>query len=446
MNKKGIKNWSTTKLLTLGFAVIVMMGTLLLELPIATRDGSRLDFLDALFTATSATCVTGLVVFDTYTKFSLFGQVVILLLIQIGGLGFITVALFFSLVIHRRIGLRERAWMADGVGSLHLTGIVRMGKRILLGTFFFEGIGAVLLSIRFIPVYGFWDGLWFSIFHSISAFCNAGFDLMGASEAFSSLTAFYNDPLVILTISTLIIVGGIGFIVWTDFVDCKFDIRKISYHTKVVLSVTAVLLAAGTIVFFFSEKEAAMAGMSEKERLLASFFQSVTPRTAGFNSIDIASLSYAGNVFTMFLMFVGAAPGGTAGGVKITTFIVVVAAMYASQRKNADTVLGHYRIDEETTKRAFCNTAVYCGFVSIGVFVLCTQKIDVSTAIFESLSAIGTVGLGLVEGQDMTVISKIVLILLMYTGRVGSLTVFVALTKKQNAKGFRKPVKKILIG
>lgn len=446
MKLTGLKNWSSTRLLAVGFTILILFGTILLELPVSTRGNTGLSFMDALFTATSATCVTGLSLFDTYTNFTLFGQIVILFLIQIGGLGFITVAMLFSLATHRRIGLRMRSWLADGIGSLQLTGIVRMVRRVLLGTALFEGAGTMLLSIRFVPEFGFRKGLWFSLFHSVSAFCNAGFDLMGTIEPSSSLTGFYDDPLVILTISALIILGGIGFIVWTDIVDCKYQIKKLNYHSKVVMTFTAVLLVAGTVLFYFSERKASMSGMDRGERILSSFFQSVTPRTAGFNSINLSSLSSAGQILTMILMFIGAAPGGTGGGVKITTFLVALASMYASHKKKNDTVIGQFRIDDDTIRGAFCSITTYISITAVGVFILCTQGIDVSKSIFECLSAIGTVGLSSVDAHYLNSITKFVIIVLMYTGRVGSLTVFLALSSKENNNGLRKPVGKLLVG
>lgn len=439
-----LKNWRTTRLLTIGFALVILFGTMLLLLPISTHGGEGISFIDAVFTSTSATCVTGLSLFDTYSKFTLFGQVVILMLIQVGGLGFIMVAVLFSLATHRRIGLRERSLLADGVGSLQLTGVVRMARRIILGTAFFEGFGTMLLAIRFVPRFGLAEGLWISCFHAVSAFCNAGFDLMGILKPSSSLTLYYDDPLVVITIGMLIIIGGIGFVVWTDLMDCNFCIRKMEYHTKVVITSTLILIIGGTFIFYFTEKNASMAGMNFSSRLLSSFFQSVTPRTAGFNTISMSALSDGGKLLTMFLMFIGAAPGGTGGGVKITTFIVILATAYASQNNSKDTVIGQHRIHPDTVSRAFCTVTSYVSITLLGIFIVCTQGISLADSAFECISAIGTVGLS--SGiTSMTGLSKMVLILLMYIGRLGSLTVFMAMSSKNSKGGFRNPVGRLLV-
>ncbi|BAL00870.1 Ktr system potassium uptake protein KtrB [Oscillibacter valericigenes Sjm18-20] len=446
MNFLKIKSWSSTRLLSVGFALIILFGTVLLSLPISSRSGNGLGLLDAAFTAASATCVTGLALFDTYTQFTVFGQVVILLLIQVGGLGFMTVAIFFSLAVHRRIGLRERSLLADGVGSLHLAGVVRMVRRILFGTVVFEGLGTVLLAIRFVPRFGFLRGLWTACFHAVSAFCNAGFDLMGRLQPSSSLTFFYDDPLVVLTIAALIVIGGIGFVVWNDFADCAFHLRKLNYHSKVVITSTLALIAVGAALFFWMEKDASMAGMDMGGRLLSSLFQSVTPRTAGFNTVDTASLSDGGKALTMLLMFIGAAPGGTGGGIKITTFVVIAATAYASLKNKNNTNVGHYCIRVETIGRAFCSVTVYIGITLAGILVLCTQGVALTDAAFECISAIGTVGLSTGVTASLTEVSKLAVILLMYIGRLGSLTVFLAVSGRDAKAGFRYPIGKLLVG
>ena len=336
--------------------------------------------------------------------------------------------------------------LADGVGSLQLTGVVRMARRILAGTAVFEGAGTLLLAIRFVPQFGLARGIWMSLFHAVSAFCNAGFDLLGRLEPSSSLTSYSKDPLVILTIASLIIVGGIGFMVWTNIADCKFDRHKLSYHTKVVLLSTAVLITAGALLFFITEKDASMRGMGIGERLLSSFFQSVTPRTAGFNCVDVASLSSGGKALTVLLMFIGAAPGGTGGGVKITTFITVLAAAVTSQRVCTDTVIGRHRIDNETTMRAFRSVISYIGMTFVGVFILCTQDVEFTDSVFECFSAIGTVGLSTGVTPSLTTGAKLVITLLMYIGRLGSFTVFLAITPKDARSGLKNPLGKLLVG
>lgn len=441
-----LKKMSATQLLALGFLLIIIAGTALLCLPIANRSGRSPGIVDAAFTAVSACCVTGLVVFDTFTQFTGFGQAVILILIQVGGLGFITVATLFSLAANRNIGLRERSLLAEGVGSMQLAGVVRMARRILCGTAALETAGAALLAIRFIPRLGAGRGIWAAVFHSVSAFCNAGFDLMGQLEPYSSLTHFYDDPLVILTVAALIIVGGIGFVVWTDMLDCRFRFASFGFHTKVVLISTLALILGGAALFFFMEGGASMAGMDLGDRLLSSFFQSVTPRTAGFNSIDTASLSPGGQALTMLLMFIGAAPGGTGGGVKITTVAVVMAAAAAMQRRRTDTDVGRYRINEDTIHRAFCSVATYLGVAALAVFVLAVAGTGLREAAFECVSAIGTVGLSLGTTGGLPAVSKAAVMALMYIGRLGSMTVFIAMAGAGPKGGLRNPVGKILIG
>ena len=440
------KKWSATRILAVGFAVIILFGAVLLRMPIANRGGTPIPFFSALFTATSATCVTGLVVYDTWSQFSLFGQAVILLLIQVGGLGFMTVAILFSLALGKRIGLRERSLLTEAVGSLQIGGVVRLVKRTLIGTAIFEGIGALLLSIRFIPLFGLWRGIWFSIFHSVSAFCNAGFDLMGRLAPSSSLTHFAADPLVILTIAGLIIVGGIGFVVWNDLVECRFRMKNLRLHTHVTLTATLALLLMGTVLFLLLEHNGVFSGMSIGERLLSAFFQSVTPRTAGFNSVDIASLTDASKLTTMLLMFVGASPGSTGGGIKTTTLVVAAATVMASLRGSEDVSVRRLRLESDVQRRACCGIAVYGAQALIGMLVLCVQGFAFTDAAFECLSAIGTVGLSTGITPALPALSKLVIILLMYTGRVGSITVFLAVARSISHTKLKNPIGKIIVG
>ncbi|MDD3831715.1 MAG: TrkH family potassium uptake protein [Clostridia bacterium] len=447
MKLKKLKNWSTTRLLAMGFALIIIVGSILLMLPISNKNGQFSNYIDALFTATSATCVTGLIVFDTYTQFTLFGQIIILLLIQVGGLGFISVSALFMFVTRQKIGLRQRFLLADGVGSLELTGVVRMARRILLGTAIFEGTGALILSTRFIPRLGLWQGIWASIFHSVSAFCNAGFDILGQLAPFSSLTLFSHDPVVILTIALLIIIGGIGFIVWSNLVDCKFNIKKISFHSKTVIISTLSLIIIGTFGYLFTEKTATMLDMNVGDRLLSSFFMSVTPRTAGFNSVDISALSGGGQLLTMILMFIGAAPCSTGGGIKVTTFVIIMAMSVSSLRNKQDVSLGNHRIDEKVLRHALCSVVIYFTMTVLGVFILSLQNINILDAMFECISAIGTVGLTNGITPTLPILSRLVIIILMYIGRLGSLTLFLAMVNKNNASNeYKNPIGKVLVG
>ena len=278
---------SQTQYIAFGFFLLIMTGTFLLMLPISSKSGKGMDFLGALFTATSASCVTGLVVADTWTQWSLFGQLVVITMIQIGGLGFITIGVFLSILLRRRIGLRQRGLMQESTSALQIGGIVRLTKKIILGTAIFEGTGALLLAIRFIPQYGFFRGVFYSVFHSISAFCNAGFDLMGHQQPYNSLSAYYDDWLVNLVVMSLIIIGGIGFIVWDDLSKNKLQVHKYLLQTKIVLLVTAFLVFGGGAAFYFLEKDGLMADMSISGKILTSLFSSVTARTAGFNTIDV---------------------------------------------------------------------------------------------------------------------------------------------------------------
>lgn len=441
-----IRQWSAMRIIAVGFAFIILIGGLLLCLPIASRDGGTLPFINALFTSASATCVTGLVVYDTWSQFSVFGQAVILLLIQIGGLGFMAIAILFSLVVGRRIGLRERSLLAEAVSATQVGGVIRLVRRMLIGTAIFEGIGAVLLALRFIPLFGFGRGVWFAIFHSVSAFCNAGFDLMGTLTPSSSLTYFYNDPLVVLTVATLIIVGGIGFVVWNDLIDNKFCLGKLRLHTRAVLFSTLGLLVSGMFFFLLLEHDGVFSEMNIPDRVLSAFFQSVTPRTAGFNTVDMASLSDGGKLVTMLLMFIGAAPGGTGGGIKVTSLVVMAAAVYASLQNREDVSIWHFRLEAETLRRAFCGVAVYIVMTFCGVLVLCTQGLPLADATFECLSAIGTVGLSTGITQALPALSRLAIMLLMFAGRVGSLTVFLAVARSNKCGKLRNPIGKVIVG
>lgn len=436
--------WSPVRILAFGFAVIIITGGILLCLPIASRNGESIPFLNAVFTATSAVCVTGLIVYDTWTQFSYFGQAVILILIQIGGLGFLTAIVGFSMLAHRRIGLGMRSVLAESIGSTQIAGIVRIMKRILIGTAVFEGTGALILSSRFIPKFGVGNGIWFSVFHSVSAFCNAGFDLMGILEERSSLTLFYNDPVVILTIGFLIIIGGIGFVVWNDIWECMGTKNKLCLHSKVAIFSTLILIVGGTVFFLCSESGGVLLKMTPGDKVLSAFFQSVTPRTAGYNSIDIASLSEAGKAFTMLLMLIGAAPGGTGGGIKVTTAAVIGATALSALRMREPSI-GHFRIAAYTVRRAMCGTFVYLIQGMIGIMILCLQGIHFTDACFECLSAIGTVGLTTGITGGLPAISKLTLIILMYMGRIGSMSVFLAVRNKCAAPKLRDPVGQIMV-
>lgn len=350
--KKRKKAMTQTQIIAFGFFIMITIGTILLMLPISSKSGEWTAPIDAMFTATSASCVTGLVVFDTYTHWTLFGQLVLLLLIQIGGLGFMTIATLFSLLMRRKIGLKERELMQESVSTLHIGGVVKLTKKILVGTLIFEGTGALFLSFRFIPMFGFWEGLYNSIFHSISAFCNAGFDLMGRFEQYSSFCRFYGDPLINLVLMSLIVIGGIGYLVWDDVSVHRLKLRRYRLHTKIVLSITAILIVGSAILFYWFEQNRLFADMNAGEKVLASLFSAVTPRTAGFNTVDTAALSESSKVLTMLLMFIGGSPGSTAGGIKTTTFIVILAFAFTEMKHEHGCNIFKRRLEGESIRRA----------------------------------------------------------------------------------------------
>lgn len=440
-------HFNSKQSLAFGFAFIILIGSVILMLPISNRSGEAIPFLSALFTSASATCVTGLVVYDTWTQFTIFGQAVIIVLIQIGGLGFMTFAILFSMALGKRIGLKERSYLMEAFCAMQIGGVVRLVRRILLGTLIFEGAGAFLLSIRFIPVFGPSKGIWYGVFHSVSAFCNAGFDLMGAIEPYSSLTPFSNDVIVNLTVMSLIIVGGVGFVIWDDVARNRWRFSRYNLHTKVTLAFIGAILAVSTALMLILENEAAFSGMSSPEKLLAALFQSVTPRTAGFNTVDTASMSESGTFFTILLMIIGAGPGSTAGGIKITTFAVILLSILTNVRNRTDVNSFNRRIEPDLVKRAFVSTGFYLMLAFCGcLIILAIQELTLRDVMFETFSAIGTVGLSMGITRELAPLSQIVIIILMYSGRVGSLTVFMSVMDNKSSKQLRNPAEKMIIG
>ncbi len=436
-----------TKVITIGFALLILLGAFLLMLPIASKSGEWTPFTNALFTSTSATCVTGLIVYDTFTHWSLFGQAVIITLIQIGGLGFMTIITMFSFLLKRRIGLRERRLLMESSGSPELKGVIRMIRKILYGTFITEAVGAVLLSIRFIPRMGVLRGIYNAVFHSVSAFCNAGFDLMGRFEAFSSLTLFYDDILVNLTICGLIIIGGVGFIVWNDIFTLRTKLSKYSLHSKVVIVTTGVLILLGTLLFYIFERKGVLADMPEYKRILVSFFQSVTARTAGFNTADLSAISHSAVVIFCMLMFIGGSPGSTAGGVKTTTFAVLVLSAVASARRSSSITVFKKRLEEKTARQASAVVVIYVLALSAAIMVMCAaEPFSLKEIVFEAVSAMGTVGVTMGITPELTVISKYIIILLMYAGRIGGLTLMLTLAEKRKQVAVKRPSEQVLIG
>lgn len=447
MHKLKKPNFTYSQISAISFMSIILIGALLLTLPISSRSGEATPFIDALFTSASATCVTGLVVYDTYTHFSLFGQIVILSLIQIGGLGFMIIATLFSLMLKRKIGLKERGMLQESVSTIHIGGIVRHTKHILFGTVIFEAIGAIILALRFYPDMGLKQGLYNGVFHSISAFCNAGFDLMGRFEPSSSLTLYSGDIVVNLVIMSLIVVGGVGFLVWEDIFTNKLKFCKYRLHTKIVLVVTATLIIVPAIIFYSIERTNSFAGMGTTESWLASFFQSITPRTAGFNTVNIAELSEGSILLTIILMVIGGSPGSTAGGVKTTSFAVIILSLMASIRHTEDINVFNRRLERDVIKKAYDVITIYFMCCALAVLLICAlQPFGLKEVFFEVVSALSTVGMSTGITPELNSLSRVIITLLMFFGRVGSLSVALVFSEKKEYIPIRKPVEKISIG
>lgn len=428
--KKISKNLSSSRIIILGFAGAILLGSLLLMLPFATRDGGGASFMDALFTATSAVCVTGLVVQDTATYWTVFGQGIILLLIQIGGMGVVTVAVAVFVASGKRIGLKERSTMQEAISANHVGGIIRLTGFIVKAAVCFELLGAIVMAPTFCREFGTVRGIWYAVFHSISAFCNAGFDLMGDRAPYSSLTHFAASPSINLTIMCLIVIGGIGFLTWEDIWTKKFRIRKYRMQTKVILTTTALLILAPAVYFFLNEFQ----DMPPGQRVLCALFQAVTPRTAGFNTVDLGLLSGHAIGVIVSLMLVGGSPGSTAGGFKTTTLAVMLSSAVSVFRRREHVHFFGRRIDDVTVQSAMAVLSMYLVlFLGGGFFISHMEGLPLSECLFEAASAVATVGLTLGITPDLGLASRFVLILLMYIGRVGGLTlIFAALPGKKS--------------
>ncbi len=444
-----LKNFlsKTNRTIAAGFLLIILLGALLLALPVSNRDGEWLRFFDALFVSCSAACVTGLLIVDTWTKFSGFGQLVILLLIQTGGLGFMTIVILFSMALRQPVGLQQRGALMESISSLRLGGVVRLAKRILFGTLIFEGLGTALLYVRFRGLFGPLKGLWYALFHAVSAFCNAGFDLMGVIEPYTSLTPFADDALVNLTVMGLVIAGGIGFIVWDDIITNQWNFRRYSLHAKVMLTWTAALVAAGTALIFVMEREAAMADMGFGERLLASLFQSVTCRTSGFNTVELESLSSGGRFVTVLLMFIGAGTGSSGGGVKVTTIAVLLLCMKAFLRGSEDVDIYGRRMPAAVVQRAGVGVSIYALLTAVGgIIILLAQELPLGKVLFEEIAALSTTGMSLGLTRELETVPRLVIMALMYCGRIGSLTLFMGISENHAKPKLRNPEGKIIVG
>ncbi len=439
--------FSKVQIIALSFLGIIVAGTLLLLLPFATREGESTTLLDAAFTAVSATCVTGLIVHDTFRHWTLFGQLVILVMIQLGGLGLMAFSVTFSLLLRRRIGLKERGILQESVNTLQIGGIVKLVRQMLLGTLLFEGLGALLLSIRFIGDFGVGKGLYYGIFHSISAFCNGGFDLMGVREAGSSMTYYAGDPLVNLTLIALIMIGGTGFLVWDDLLKNKWHFRRYRLHTKLVLSMSAILLFGGALLFYLLERGGILAGEPVGKQILLSLFQSATTRTAGFNTAKTAALGDSSKLWMAMLMFVGGNPGSTAGGIKTTTLAVLLIYLRSTLRRTKGAEMFGRRLEEEAVKRAAAILTLSLMLDLFGTLALTAlEQLPLADVLFEVVSALGTVGISVGITGGLSAVSKLILMFLMYCGRMGSLTFALIFTENRQTSPAQKPTERISVG
>jgi trk system potassium uptake protein TrkH len=437
---------SPPRILVLGFAAIILLGASLLMLPFAHTEAGTPRFIDALFTATSATCVTGLVVVDTGTYWTTWGQIIILTMIQIGGLGFMTMATLFAIVLKRRISLKERLVLQEAFNQTSIEGIIRLVRKVVLYALTIEVVGAILFAIRFAFDMPFGRAIYKGIFHAVSFFNNAGFDIMGD---YRSLVDYVGDPLVNIVTMLLIILGGLGFIVLADLVEIRNPKRKLSLHSKVVLSMSAFLIVAGALIIFLFEFSNAktMGPLGFGEKILAAFMQSVSPRTAGVNSLDLGALRQATQFIIVILMFIGASPGSTGGGIKTTTFTALVGAVIAMVRGKEDVVLFKYRLAQERVYKALTVTLFAFGLVILATMILSTTEDHTFLMIlFEVTSAFGTVGLTLGLTAQLTLAGKIIIILMMFIGRLGPLTLTYALGPKQGRPLYRNAEGKIIIG
>ena len=382
---------------------------------------------------------------DTATHWSFFGQVVILVLIQIGGIGFMSLITLFSFFVRHQVSLHERRLLLQSTGALHMSSVMASFRHLLLGTFLIEGIGAVILAARFCPIYGE-NGVWYAIFHSVSAFCNAGIDLIGTADM-PSLMGYANDPLVTGTVMLLIVMGGLGFLVWHDLLKSRFRFRKMELHTKLVLTFTGALILSGALLFYLMERKASMADMGEGQKLWNALFQSVTTRTAGFVTFDQASLSDSGSLVSMLLMFIGGSPGSTAGGVKTTTLLVFLLCSWNLAHNRESVTVFRRRIDNRIVRQAGAVICFYMLMILAATVLICAiEPFGLREVSYEVTSAMATVGLSMGMTSSLTVISKLILIVLMYAGRLGGLSLFLALSEAEEQAPIKRPVEKILIG
>jgi len=437
-------------ILVLGFLAVIMLGTVLLVLPGAAKNGQSIGFFHSLFTATSAVCVTGLVSVDTGTTFSPFGQIVLLILIQVGGLGFMVFATMLMSMLGRKISIKGRMLIRESMNSASLSDLGKVTRLYLTLSLAIETAGTVLLGIRFVPLYGWKNGIWMAVFHSVSAFCNAGFDLFGG---YASLTAFSGDPLVLLTVAVLIILGGLGFSVILETIRNRQGFRNLSLHTRMVLMATLILLLSGTFFYWLAERTnlETLAGCSEANRILNAFFQSVTMRTAGFNSINLSRLRDGSKLFSSFLMFIGASPASTGGGIKTTTMAALAFLMLSVVRGESEINVARRRLPDDIARRALAVAVLFLTILFTGTLTIALIEegnFPLEDVLFEASSAMGTVGVSAIGTPNLSPVSRAVLLPMMFLGRVGPLTLAVAVAKRQGGKrsASKYPEERIMIG
>ncbi|MBE7018022.1 MAG: Trk family potassium uptake protein [Ruminococcaceae bacterium] len=439
---------SHVQIIALGFLILIAVGTVLLCLPFSTASGERAGLGISFFTAVSAATVTGFTLRDTVTFWSDFGHVVILLLFQVGGLGVMTIATMFFMLIRRRVGLRQREVMVESLNSTHVGGIMRLLKQLLLITAFAEAAGALLLAVRFVPVFGFGRGLWYGLFHSVSAFCNAGFDLMGTMGNCGSLSAFSDDWYVNIILMMLIILGGLGFLVLSDIYQKGFRFRMFSLQSKIVLTSSAVFIVGGAVLFWIFESNGVQAGMSGGEKLLTSLFASVTSRNAGFITTDASALSSGGRLLLMLLMFVGGSPGSASGGVKTTTIVVILSHAFCRIRRERSVSIFGRRIEDDAVNKAVAIVCINLVLIFTGSFIVCALQPEMALdrVLFEMVSALGTAGISTGLVRELTSASQWVVMVLMFLGRLGSVSFGIALLEKRMSPPVRYPIERITIG
>lgn len=438
------------RVLTGFFLLVIFLGSVLLSLPVSSRNGESCGAMTAVFTATSATCVTGLSLVDSYSQWSAFGQVVLLGLIQIGGLGYMAFVSVFYFLLRRRIGLRERLVLQQAMALDELKGVVRLVRLMLAGTFLVEGVGALILTLRFLTEYPLKKALWLGVFHAVSAFCNAGFDILGFITPGASLGAYRGDVVINLTLTALIVIGGLGFFVWNDLLMLRQKNHRLSVHTRLVLWTTGILLAGGTLAILALEwnNPATLGGLTVGKKILAAFFQSGTTRTAGFAAVDQGSLTGSGKLVSMLLMLVGGSSGSTAGGIKTVSVALLFLMSYSVLRNHKETVLFGRRIPQQQMASAASIALLVSGLGLMGGLILsATNGLALGDCLYESISAICTVGLstGITAGLNLG--SKILLIVYMFFGRVGIMTIsFAFMTKIPPDNAVRRPEARVLIG